>query len=231
MKPHTKCMLLLPGNNFCSGLHTMSLALESLCGPEQQLSLLRIGWFDWFSSEVSRAAALSWEGLFVKTHLSCTLAVMVNLQGRGAVTTVHSAKLLSVGSQHQYNHMPLKIIFSLPRSWVMVQHLSRTKCLSQIKGNKTLKTFWTSTTLVDASVLEDLPIHPTIQDLVLPPTFEKVQSAVRLLNTGKGPGPDGIPAEILRQWSYVYSLYQVQGEQEHCGHGVHSNSKSSRTSS
>ena len=55
----------------------------------------------------------------------------------------------------------------------------------------------------DLAVLEELPSYPTIEELDLPPTFSEVLAAVKALKNNKTPGPDGIPAEILKQGGYL----------------------------
>lgn len=55
----------------------------------------------------------------------------------------------------------------------------------------------------DLAVLEELPCYPTIEELDLPPTFSEVLVAVRSLKNNKTPGPDGIPAEILKHGGYL----------------------------
>lgn len=54
----------------------------------------------------------------------------------------------------------------------------------------------------DPSVLDELPVYSTIQDLDLPPTFEEVKRAVRSLKNNKTPGPDSTPAEIFKRGGY-----------------------------
>ena len=55
----------------------------------------------------------------------------------------------------------------------------------------------------DLAVLEELPSYPAIEELDRPPTFCEVLAAVRSLKNNKTPGPDGIPAEILKQGGYL----------------------------
>lgn len=55
----------------------------------------------------------------------------------------------------------------------------------------------------DLTVLEELPRYPAIEELDLLPTFSEVLAAVRSLKNNKTPGPDGIPAEILKYGGYL----------------------------
>ncbi|XP_061884956.1 uncharacterized protein LOC133635724 [Entelurus aequoreus] len=55
----------------------------------------------------------------------------------------------------------------------------------------------------DLAVLDELPSYQTIEELDLPPTFSEVLAAIRSLKNNKTPGPDGIPAEILKQGGYL----------------------------
>ncbi len=56
---------------------------------------------------------------------------------------------------------------------------------------------------VDPMVLDEFPNRPEIIELDLPPTFSEISSAVRSLKNNKAPGPDGIPAEIIKQGGYL----------------------------
>ncbi|CAJ1081245.1 LOW QUALITY PROTEIN: uncharacterized protein LOC117545945 [Xyrichtys novacula] len=51
----------------------------------------------------------------------------------------------------------------------------------------------------DQTILEELPEHPTINDLSQPPTFMEVRAAVHALKNNKSPGIDNIPAELLKE--------------------------------
>ena len=58
-------------------------------------------------------------------------------------------------------------------------------------------------TPVDPTVLAELPEHPTMPDLDLPPTFKEILHAVKTLINNKSPGPDSIPAELLKEGGYL----------------------------
>ena len=51
---------------------------------------------------------------------------------------------------------------------------------------------------VDPTVLDQIPQKPVITSLDLPPTINEVSKAIRQTSSGKYPGMDGIPAEILK---------------------------------
>ena len=53
-------------------------------------------------------------------------------------------------------------------------------------------------TPTDPSFLEDLPTLPSMTQLDSPPTLEEVNQAVDGLKSGKSPGPDGVPSELLK---------------------------------
>ncbi|KAI8487938.1 hypothetical protein Bbelb_343860 [Branchiostoma belcheri] len=53
-------------------------------------------------------------------------------------------------------------------------------------------------TVVDASILDDIPVPPTMVELDDLPTLPEVQAALNSLKNNKAAGPDGVPGEILR---------------------------------
>lgn len=57
--------------------------------------------------------------------------------------------------------------------------------------------------VIDDTILNEIPDRPTINDLDLPPTFSEISQAVKSLKDNKAPGPDSIPAEILKHGGYL----------------------------
>ena len=55
------------------------------------------------------------------------------------------------------------------------------------------------TSQVNPDVIEDLIQRQVIQELDIPPSLDEVEIAVKVMNTGKASGKDGIVAEILQQ--------------------------------
>ncbi|KAI8493130.1 hypothetical protein Bbelb_291340 [Branchiostoma belcheri] len=53
-------------------------------------------------------------------------------------------------------------------------------------------------TVVDDSILDEIPVLPTMVDLEEFPTLPEVQGALNSLKNNKAAGPDGVPGEILR---------------------------------
>lgn len=51
--------------------------------------------------------------------------------------------------------------------------------------------------------LDALPELPSVPSLDEPPQFKEVLSAIRSLKNNKSPGPDGLPAEILKKGGYL----------------------------
>jgi len=56
---------------------------------------------------------------------------------------------------------------------------------------------------VDLTVLQELPTLPRIQSLDVPPSFSEVYAAIKELKNNKSPGPDCIPAELLKEGGYL----------------------------
>ena len=48
------------------------------------------------------------------------------------------------------------------------------------------------------TLLEYIPLFPLIRDLAAIPSFHEVTVAVKKLKNNKATGPDGIPAEVLK---------------------------------
>ncbi|KAJ8360910.1 hypothetical protein SKAU_G00174350 [Synaphobranchus kaupii] len=74
---------------------------------------------------------------------------------------------------------------------------------------------------VDISVLDELPTLPSMQSLDAEPPFNEVYTAIRSLKNSKSPGPDSIPAEILKHGGYlctraVYLFIVECGCTQHC---------------
>ena len=51
---------------------------------------------------------------------------------------------------------------------------------------------------IDVTVINGLPQHDIIGEMMNPPTLDEIKSAIKEVNTGKAPGLDGIPIELLR---------------------------------
>ena len=51
---------------------------------------------------------------------------------------------------------------------------------------------------VDPRAVDELEQHLVRHGLAVPPTFDKVEKALRSLKSGKASGPDGIPAEVIK---------------------------------
>ena len=54
------------------------------------------------------------------------------------------------------------------------------------------------TTTFDPSVLSEIPVWDTNQDLMQPPVSSEVQRAIKQMASGKAPGPDGLPPELFK---------------------------------
>ena len=50
----------------------------------------------------------------------------------------------------------------------------------------------------DESVINGLPQKEILKEMMADPTFDEVKSTIEEVNTGKAPGLDGIPVELLR---------------------------------
>ena len=50
----------------------------------------------------------------------------------------------------------------------------------------------------DESVINGLPQKQILTKMMTDPTFDEVKSTIEEVNTGKAPGLDGIPVELLR---------------------------------
>ncbi|KAI8506599.1 hypothetical protein Bbelb_160260 [Branchiostoma belcheri] len=97
---------------------------------------------------------------------------------------------------------------------------------------------------VDGAAIERLKQRPTRHDLDRPPTIEELQKALKSLKSGKAPGVDGIPAEVLKHsgevlhnellWLYqrcwedgavpqdfkdamIVTIYKRKGDRRDCG--------------
>ena len=72
---------------------------------------------------------------------------------------------------------------------------------------------------VDQSVIDAMEQRPQIDHLAIAPSIEEVKEAIQLLQTGKAPGPDGIPPEVYKEGgpamlSSLTSLFQLFWEAE-----------------
>lgn len=56
---------------------------------------------------------------------------------------------------------------------------------------------------VDLTVLQELPTLPRIQSDDVPPSFSEVYAAIKELKNNKSPGPDCIPAELLKEGGFL----------------------------
>ncbi|KAI8516418.1 hypothetical protein Bbelb_049990 [Branchiostoma belcheri] len=97
---------------------------------------------------------------------------------------------------------------------------------------------------VNGAAIERLKQRPTRHDLDSPPTIEELQKALKSLRSGKAPGVDGIPAEVLKHsgevlhnellWLYqrcwkdgavpqdfkdamIVTIYKRKGDRRDCG--------------
>lgn len=63
---------------------------------------------------------------------------------------------------------------------------------------------------IDETVLQEFEARPIMNDLDQAPSFYELMRAVKSLKDNKSPGPDSIPAEILKQGGYLLlkELYQ-----------------------
>lgn len=52
---------------------------------------------------------------------------------------------------------------------------------------------------IDQQAIQDMPQRPVLASLDDPPTREETQKAIKQLQMGKAPGPDGIPPEIFKE--------------------------------
>ena len=52
---------------------------------------------------------------------------------------------------------------------------------------------------IDQLVIQDMPQRPILAFLDDPPTLVETQKAIKQLQAGKAPGPDGIPPEIYKE--------------------------------
>ena len=51
---------------------------------------------------------------------------------------------------------------------------------------------------VNAEVISQIPQHPTIEQLDLPPSLHEIETAIKKTKNGKSPGPDGLPGEVFK---------------------------------
>ena len=70
------------------------------------------------------------------------------------------------------------------------------------------------TSEVANEALESIQQHPMIPELDAPPNTTEVDAAIKQLQTGKAPGPDGIPAEVFKAdgdtlITHLTSMFQV----------------------
>ena len=52
---------------------------------------------------------------------------------------------------------------------------------------------------IDQQAIQNMPQRPLLTSLDSPPTLEETQKAIKQLQAGKAPGPDGIPPEIFKE--------------------------------
>ena len=97
-----------------------------------------------------------------------------------------------------------------------------------LSDRKDILTRWTAhfsellnrTSAVDPQALDSVPQRPQIAALDVHPTLQEVKKAVSELQTGKSPGPDGIPPEIYKaggqalceQLTRLFVLFWEKGE-------------------
>ena len=73
---------------------------------------------------------------------------------------------------------------------------------------------------IDDEAIAGLPQLATNLELDDPSSFEEVSKAIKQMTSGKAPGPDAIPAEVLKTGgetirSQLTSLFHTMWSQEH----------------
>ena len=75
-----------------------------------------------------------------------------------------------------------------------------------IKDNEDIMSRWTehftdlfdNPSVVDEDIINGLPLSEIIDEMMFKPTLDDIKKTIKEVNTGKAPGLDGIPVEILR---------------------------------
>ena len=117
---------------------------------------------------------------------------------------------LSFDVQNAYDRKDTKTFYKLisqafgPQSSSVVPLKSKDGSVI-IKDTDGIKNRWTehfrdlfhNPSDIDQDVINGLPQHEIINEMNIPPDLEEVKATIKEINTGKAPGLDGIPVELL----------------------------------
>ena len=87
----------------------------------------------------------------------------------------------------------------LPMQWhryvQRMEHCSLKRATSSSAGVNTSN----RPSQIDQRAIQEMPQRPVLASLDDPPALEETQKAIKQLQAGKAPGPDGIPPEIFKE--------------------------------